>query len=1443
MNMRKIIIFVILCFLQTLTIKATILSGKCGENASFTISDDGTFVVNGYGDMNDYTGAGNSPWYSVRTKITSVMINEGITSIGSYSFISCSNLTTVKIPNSVTRIGNTSFYKCEALEDIELPNSLLSIGHGAFQYCSKFTNVVIPDNVVSIDSYAFTDCKGVETLVIGNSVSEFGSNVFERCYGLTSVTIGQSVEDLGTAFTNSSTKVNELIYAEGCTKAIKTNFSNISIVKFPNSLLEICDNAFYRFNKITNVELPNNLTRIGDYAFFDCAGLTSINIPSQLSYLGIAAFHNCKNLASDIIIPEKVKNIYERTFGLCSSISKVTLKNGVEFIGKQAFYWCGNIQQISFPPSLKTIDEEAFNDCEALNEIIFNEGLEVIGKSAFYSCNNISRLSTPSTLISIGDDAFGNCTNICELNFSNGLQSIGAHAFCGCNGLTYLRLPDSVTSVGESAFAGSSSGTGNHNFSDVEIGNGLSELTKIFSGTNHNTPKVGRLIIGNNINTISESTPIFGSDYFGNPIHSTSFLLTNNVVKFNCSTYFGPDCEFYVADASKYTADDIKKYGIKNITSTSSYNGEYSGTIPNINFTSYLDGYEATISNDYYNVGTYTSIDVKFSKDDFSSTITVPCNYTITKAPLTIAPYDVTITYGEELPAFNCFYQGLKNEETPNTALSKLPSVTTNAQKGNDAGEYKLYASGAESKNYKLSYQTGTLTIKPAQQTVVWNQSFDNILSDSKLELQATSSCGLKIKYNSSDPTIAYVAEENDKTYLYTRKDGVIVLTASQSGDKNHSAAVSVEKTIVITPRMATGINLNCSDIDLKVGDEYTLIVTVSPESTIDKSVEWSSSDNTVVSVSNGTIRALQLGEAIIKAKTKDGSNLTATCQVKVTPTLVESVSLSKSTVHLVLGNSEKIIATVLPDNATNKTIKWEVENLNIASVKDGLITAIGIGNTTVKAISNDGSGIYATCSVIVNPIAISSIELLPKSASVNVGETITLSATIIPSNASNQQLTWLSSDNDIATVTNGVVIGKKPGNVIITAHSTDGTNISATASIKVNDIKASNIYLDKSSINMFVGDEDILVATITPKEVTNKDVIWSTTNSNVVTVNNGVVVAKGYGNATISATTSDGTDLSATCQITVTKRSQSITWVQSFNNVLYGGQLIELTAKSSSGLKIKYKSKDENVASIFDLGDIVYLNPGNCGKTSIIAYQEGNNEYYPAEDYSKEVEVVNSFSNSSKTLVAYYSQSPLIDGIVAELANQIVGISGSVKTIKIEPQNNRINDASLEQEVRDSVMNVINSNPTQIESYPAIKPVLVEINDFDVVIMVYPLWNNTMAAPMQTFKMTYEQSLKNKEIGYIEYDETNNSGTSSNSKILRICISDIETTSELIKEWLNNNSTGINVVCSKGNVDTVGIYDLQGRKLQKVPNDGIYIINGHKIVINNGKVNGKSVE
>ena len=208
-------------------------SGSCGENVTWTLTADGTLTISGTGAMTDYTYDSRSPWYSCRTYIKRVVMQQGVTSIGDHAFWDCSGLTSVTIPDGVTSIGDSAFSGCTALTSVTIPGSVTSIGGGAFSGCTSLTSVAIPSSVTEIGGSAFSGCTGLTSVTIPDSVTSIGDSVFSGCTALTAVTISDGVTAIGgSTFSN-------------CIRLAK--------VTIPKSVTSIGKNAFYYCESIADV--------------------------------------------------------------------------------------------------------------------------------------------------------------------------------------------------------------------------------------------------------------------------------------------------------------------------------------------------------------------------------------------------------------------------------------------------------------------------------------------------------------------------------------------------------------------------------------------------------------------------------------------------------------------------------------------------------------------------------------------------------------------------------------------------------------------------------------------------------------------------------------------------------------------------------------------------------------------------------------------------------------------------------------------------------------------------------------------------------------------------------------------------------------------------------------------------------------------------------------
>ena len=259
----------------------------------------------------------------------------------------------------------------------------------------------------------------------------------------------------------------------------------------------------------------------------------------------------------------------------------------------------------------------------------------------------------------------------------------------------------------------------------------------------------------------------------------------------------------------------------------------------------------------------------------------------------------------------------------------------------------------------------------------------------------------------------------------------------------------------------------------------------------------------------------------------------------------VKGVTVSPASLELAVGGSSRLTCTITPSDATDKGVTWSSAKESVASVdQGGNVTGVGAGSTTITVRTEDG-GKTATCSVTVkaNVVPVTEIKLDKSELSLQVGGTGKLTVTVLPSDATDRNVSYSSSDEKVATVSpDGTVTAVGVGKATITVSSSDG-KVKATCSVTVTakEVAVTGVTLDKSELELMVGDTYQLTPTITPADAMNKNVKWSTNLSGVASVaQDGTVTAKKAGAAKITCTTEDG-GFKATCQVTVTKKEQKI--------------------------------------------------------------------------------------------------------------------------------------------------------------------------------------------------------------------------------------------------------------------------------------------------------------
>lgn len=412
---------------------------------------------------------------------------------------------------------------------------------------------------------------------------------------------------------------------------------------------------------------------------------------------------------------------------------------------------------------------------------------------------------------------------------------------------------------------------------------------------------------------------------------------------------------------------------------------------------------------------------------------------------------------------------------------------------------------------------------------------------------------------------ISMLSSQEDNTYDYYYGLGAIQL--------------SPDFQISVVP--VTGITLFKSSLSLTEGSSAILTATVSPDDADDKSVTWTSNSTETATVdASGRVTAAAAGTAVITATTSDGG-YSASCRVSVVEEekKVTGVTLSQSTLTLTEGETATLRATVAPSNADNKSVAWTSNSTETATVDaNGRVTAVAAGTTVITVTTSDG-GYTATCRVSVaeGEKKVTGVTLSQSALTLTEGETATLRATVVPTNADNKTVNWSSSNSFVATVdSNGLVIAVAPGQAVIRATTADGgftAQCRVTVAEKPSEgsgkdpgttsVKVTGVKLSKTALTMDPGQSETLTATVSPAAADNKAVTWSTNNAAVATVtSSGRVSALAAGAAVITARTDDG-GFTAQCRVIVKGESKPAAVEVHFShaNVYNQGQFSDVPA------------------------------------------------------------------------------------------------------------------------------------------------------------------------------------------------------------------------------------------------------------------------------------------
>lgn len=531
-----------------------------------------------------------------------------------------------------------------------------------------------------------------------------------------------------------------------------------------------------------------------------------------------------------------------------------------------------------------------------------------------------------------------------------------------------------------------------------------------------------------------------------------------------------------------------------------------------------------------------------------------------------------------------------------------------------------------------------------------------------KHQLEATvlpqNASNAEVTWYSDKESVAIVSQLGLVSAVSTGEATIHVVTSD--GGKMATCLVKVGTPV-------KGITLSISSKTLYVGDpSLDISATLTPANATDKSLEWSSSDPEVASIAPGAalhavIKPLKPGKTTITATTKDGG-FTASCEVTV-KRHVSGVSLNKASLTLYVGETESLAATVAPEDASDKTVAWSSDNSAVASVSNGKVTANKPGTAVIKVVTNDLSK-EAACTVTVKRHA-ESVELSQKEIKLYLGENRSLTATVLPSDASDKNVTWSSSNPNVATVsTAGNVVSKSVGTTVITVKTADGGH-QASCHVTVLEpvVYATSLTITPQALNMNIGESASLTLQMLPSNA-NEKLVWESDNESVARVVNGDITAVGVGVAKIMVKGKNVTSNEVTVTV-IDKFAVTGVKLNESEKSLQVGDSFTLTAtvlpEDARDKTVTWSSDKESVATVKD-GVVTAVSPG----TAIIKVTAGAGAFSATCSVTVEERIIEiteiSYPEDNQTINLKMGESYTIKVKVApDNANEILKVSPAI--------------------------------------------------------------------------------------------------------------------------------------------------------------------------------------
>ncbi len=1071
---------------------------------------------------------------------------------GACLFRKCTSLTKVRLPGEINKIYEYMFEGCIKLKDIDWDDQIKEIERYAFYKCSSLSLSKLPESVSVIGNVAFYNCSQIAIDVIPNNVESIGEQAFYNCDRIKSIMYyGDRLNYIGEKAFYCSRYVDTTLITDNdilCNYDWADSNRGVSIIK--SKWIEKYDyeieDSYVVLKKYTgdvkevvvkprvNINGTMYQVRIDADAFRDNELIEYVDIESGVSIASLSyLFAGCEKLR-EVIISDDLSSVDEHMFDGCINLNRFVLSSGISTIKPYAFRNCLSLRLLYLPNKLKSIGEGAFEGCAYMETVMLPSSLETIESKAFYDCSSLKTITCfGDTLTKIGDKAF-----YVEKQMDTDIQS-NNYAMKSYDWLKDKRKTNFVDLNWYKSF-------------EIYVYDNTMMLTK-YTGK------------GASI-SIEPKALYRGKEYnvtLGGNLFMSNALLENVTIKDGVSIdEESPElCQNMFADCAMLK-NVVLPYGVKRIECQMF---ALCSSLKGINIPETVT---FIAQESFYSCSSLEAVKIPSGIIQIGNYAFAKCN------KLSKIEY-----YGNELKQLGEHVFAVDNKSPLLTTLLTDNSILENYPWKDDNRIFEVINIDS------LSFNKANIIIPVGE-----DEQLVCIVSPE----DATDS----ITWNCSDSTIISVSVNDIEVSIHAEAVGCAMITAETPN------GISANCLVEVVPRdiEVEHIVLSENNISLEIGSKYSITATIEPEISSSCNLVWTSEDESVASiVGDGNVAevtAKAIGETTIKVAADNG--IYAECVVTVVEKKgeIESITLSKSSLSVKEGESVILSATVKPENSLSCNLVWTSEDESVASiVGDGNvaeITAKAIGKTTIKVTADNG--IYAKCvvTVVEKKGEIESITLSKSRLNVKEGESVVLSATVKPDNASAESLNWVSEDETIAEIIdNG-------GTATVKGISKGSTKIKAVAS---NDIYAVCVVTvsGRSDLSAMDTQPDITEETENLTLVVGQKFVldgggWESNSPSYLSVSKkGVVKAKKAYPNLLLIQRANGTV--RTIKVAVVKPG-----IPKDNSIYVGSSYI-IPLSVTGDLPVTWVSSDPYVASVSPDGEVYGI---SNGKTTITAYING---------------------------------------------------------------------------------------------------------------------------------------------------------------------------------------------------------------------------------------------